>query len=92
MPFCRAGNGKTRAALLNLFPIGDLAMFAIKLTNLENDRVRYIKTDRPWEVVCEIKRIVIDELECDGWYDDDVRVEIVELDDDFDYENQPDFN
>ena len=77
-------------------------MYAVKGTNLNNGNVHYTSC-RDYADACDTRRRVIREMEDADWIEgemedadwiegEDFTAEITEVDDDFDFDNQPDWN
>lgn len=67
-------------------------MYAVKGTNLNNGNVHYTPC-RDYVDACDALRRVIREMEEADWVEgEDFTAEITEVDDDFDFDNQPDWN
>lgn len=69
-------------------------MYAVKSVNLLNQNVEHY-TPCPYghTQACDTMRSEIAEMDAVNWeLDKDYTIEIVEVDDDFDFDNQPDWN
>lgn len=60
--------------------------YAVKTTNLFNGSTRYIKASNLEDAI--FKKGIENSTMKDSWSDDEFTVEIVEVNDDFDFENQ----
>ena len=69
-------------------------MYAVKLTNLTTTPNRnHLVPAKDWADACDRQRREIEELDDMDWHrGEDYEVEIVEVDADFDFDNQADFN
>lgn len=69
-------------------------MYAVKLTNLTTIPNRnFLIPARDWVDACSKQRHEIDEIDDMDWIrGEDYEIEIVEVDADFDFDNQEDFN
>lgn len=67
-------------------------MYAVKGTNLINDSVHYTPC-RDYVDACDTLRRVVHEMEAADWVEgEDFTAEVTEVEDDFDFETQPDWN
>lgn len=67
-------------------------MYAVKGTNLNNGNVHYTPC-RDYTDACDTLRRVVREMEDADWVEgEDFTAEVTEVDDDFDFDNQPDWN
>lgn len=67
-------------------------MYAVKGTNLGNGNVYYTRC-RDYTDACDTLRRVVREMEDADWVEgEDFTAEVTEVDDDFDFDNQPDWN
>lgn len=67
-------------------------MYAVKGTNLNNGNVHYTPC-RDYTDSCDTLRRVVREMEDADWVEgEDFTAEVTEVDDDFDFDNQPDWN
>lgn len=60
--------------------------YAVKTTNLFNSSTRYTKASSLEDAI--FKKGIENSIMKDSWSDDEYTVEIVEVNDDFDFENQ----
>lgn len=69
-------------------------MYAVKSVNLLNKNTEH-NTPCPYghTQTCDTIRSEIAEMDAAGWVEgEDYTIEVVEVDDDFDFENQPEWN
>lgn len=69
-------------------------MYAVKLTNLLDENTeRYIPCPYGHTQAYDLMRQEIADMEANDWNEgEDYTIEVVEVDDDFDFESQPDWN
>lgn len=68
---------------------GERMMYAVKTTNLLNDTTRYTKASSLEDAI--FKKGIENSIMKDSWDDNEFTVEIIEVNNDFDFENQSDF-
>ena len=66
-------------------------MFAVKTTNLHNG-INHFEAARNYSDACDLMRRIIREVEPEWVSGIDYQIEVVEIEEDFDFDNQPDFN
>lgn len=68
-------------------------MYAVEFTNLVNGGNKHYTPCRDYTDACDTLRRVVREMEDADWVEgEDFTAEVTEVDDDFDFENQPDWN
>ena len=68
-------------------------MYAVKFTNLLNGGNTHYTQCNDYAHAWDTLRREVQEMEASGWVEgEDFIAEVTEVDDDFDFENQPDFN
>lgn len=68
-------------------------MYAVKFTNLLNGGNTHYTQCNDYAHAWDTLRREVQEMEAAGWVEgEDFIAEVTEVDDDFDFENQPDFN
>lgn len=65
-------------------------IYAVKTTNLFNGSTRYTKASSLTDAI--FKKGIENSIMKDSWDDGEFTVDIVEVNDDFDFQNQSDFN
>lgn len=67
-------------------------MYAVEFTNLNNGNKHYTQC-RDFEHACDTLRWEVQEMKYADWVEDeDFTAKVTEVDDDFDFDNQPEWN
>ena len=68
-------------------------MYAVEFTNLINGGNKHNTMCRDYANAWDTLRYEVQEMEAAGWVEgEDFTTEVTEVDDDFDFDNQPEFN